>query len=238
MSDLSERTSAPATDASVADAPPVLPARVRWAVALGVPLLKLLASTWRVRTVNREAWEAIRRDGRPVVLALWHGEMLPLLVQHRDMGIAVLISEHRDGEIIARIAHAFGCETIRGSTSRGGSRALLELVGQLKRGGTVAITPDGPRGPRHHFAPGAVVAAHRAEVPMVALAAEVDRAWRLRSWDQFVIPKPFARVTVGYSAPTLVVAASARDAAAQAPAFETLMRDAHEGAARPVRSGG
>jgi lysophospholipid acyltransferase (LPLAT)-like uncharacterized protein len=200
-----------------------LPWRVRAAVAVGVPLLRALAGTWRVRTVNREGWDALRRDGTGVVLALWHGQMLPLLTTHRDSGIAVLISEHRDGEIIARVARAFGVGTVRGSTSRGGSRALLEMVAHLRRGGEVAITPDGPRGPRHRFSPGALVAAHRSGVPVVGMAAHADRAWRLRSWDEFEIPKPFARITVAYTAPIRVEAASAREAAAQADAFEARM---------------
>jgi lysophospholipid acyltransferase (LPLAT)-like uncharacterized protein len=146
-----------------------------------------------------------------------------MLVTHRDRGVAVLISEHRDGEIIARVAQAFGCRTVRGSTSRGGSRALLEMVAQLRRGIEVAVTPDGPRGPRHRFAPGALLAAHRAAAPVVGMVAHIERAWRLRSWDAFEIPKPFARITIAYTPATRVEAASAREAAAQAGAFEERM---------------
>ncbi|HZF67618.1 MAG TPA: lysophospholipid acyltransferase family protein [Gemmatirosa sp.] len=200
-----------------------LPWRVRAGVALGVPLLRLLARTWRVREVGREGLDTARREGAGVVLALWHGQMLPMLVTHRDRGVAVLISEHRDGEIIARVAHAFGCRTVRGSTSRGGSRALLEMVAQLRRGVEVAVTPDGPRGPRHQFAPGALLAAHRAAAPLVGMVAHIERAWRLRSWDEFEIPKPFSRITIAYTPATRVEAASARDAAAQAGTFEERM---------------
>ncbi len=83
-----------------------------------------------------------------MVIVLWHGELLPILWAHRDQGIAVLISTHADGEIIARICESLGCRTVRGSSSRGGVRALLELVRELEQGHEVAITPDGPRGPR------------------------------------------------------------------------------------------
>lgn len=206
--------------------------RVRWAVRLGVPLLRLLARTWRVREVGREGWRGRRAERQAVVVALWHGQMLPLLAHHRDEGVGVLVSEHRDGEIIARVVEAFGFATVRGSTSRGGSRALLEIVASLRRGREIAVTPDGPRGPRHHFAPGALVAAHRAGVPVVGVVAHVDRAWRLRSWDRFEIPKPFARIAVAYSAPTPVTGPTARAAAGAAPDFEALMRGLADEAAQ------
>jgi hypothetical protein len=122
------------------------------------------------------------------------------------------------------VVRAFGLETVRGSTSRGGARALLELVATLRRGRDVAVTPDGPRGPRHEFAPGALVAAQRAGAAVIGVAAHVDRAWRLRSWDAFEIPKPFARITVAYTPARGVPGGSARDAAAAAPAFGAELR--------------
>ncbi len=200
-----------------------VPPRVRWAVAAGSRVLRLLARTWRVREVGREGWNARRAAGRGVVVALWHGQMLPLVAHHRDEGVSVLISEHRDGEIIARVVRAFGFATVRGSTSRGGSRALLELVSVLRRGGEIAVTPDGPRGPRHAFAPGALVAANRAGVPIVGVVAHVDRCWRLSSWDRFEIPKPFARITVAYGEPRPVPGTTPREAAESAPAFTAMM---------------
>jgi lysophospholipid acyltransferase (LPLAT)-like uncharacterized protein len=200
-------------------------------VALGTGLLRALARTWRFREVGRDGWRARRAAGRPTVLALWHGQMLPLTAHHRGAGAAVLISEHRDGEIIARVVRAFGLETVRGSTSRGGARALLELVATLRAGRDVAVTPDGPRGPRHEFAPGALVAAHRAGAAVIGVAAHVDRAWRLRSWDAFEIPKPFARITVAYTPAREVPGSSAREAAAAAPAFGAELRALLEAAA-------
>ena len=199
--------------------------RVRWAVRLGVPVVRLLARTWRVREVGREGWNRMRREGRPVVVAIWHGEMLALLAHHQAQGVAVLISEHRDGEIIARIIQAFGFATVRGSTSRGGGRALLELVATLRRGREVCLTPDGPRGPWHSFAPGVAIAAARAGAPIVCVVAHVDRAWRLRSWDRFVVPKPFARITIAYSEPERVPGDTAREAATAVPALEARMAE-------------
>lgn len=199
--------------------------KVRWIVRLGVLLIRALGSTWRMRTINAEPLRALRADGRPVVLVLWHGEMLLPLWQHRDEGVAILVSEHRDGEIIARIVEALGCRTVRGSTSRGAARALIALTRELEAGHDIAITPDGPRGPAGSFAPGTVVAAYRAGAHVVAMGVHVARAWRLRSWDRFVIPKPFTRVTIAYSDPTPVEAADAREAAEQAPRFQALMQE-------------
>ncbi len=193
-------------------------------MALGGRALRALAGTWRVREVGREGWRARRAAGLPTVVAIWHGQMLPLLAHHRDEGVAVLVSEHRDGEIITRVLRAFGFQTVRGSTSRSGARALLELARTLRAGREVAVTPDGPRGPRHTFAPGALVAAQRGGAAVVGVAAHVDRAWRLGTWDGFEIPKPFARITVAYTPPRPVPGTSPRAAADAAPAFEAELR--------------
>lgn len=198
-------------------------AKVAVASAFGAVLVRLLGSTWRMSSRGRDGLDAARAAGQSVVITLWHGELLPILWHHRHQGISVLVSTHADGEIIARIAHSLGCRIVRGSSSRGGARALLELVRELDQGHEVAVTPDGPRGPRRRFAPGAVVAAMRAGVRVVAFGATVDRAWRLRSWDRFVIPKPFARISIVYSAATAVSAVSAREAESEATRFEELL---------------
>jgi lysophospholipid acyltransferase (LPLAT)-like uncharacterized protein len=198
----------------------------RIAAVAGPVLLRLLYSTWRVQEVNGEKWRALRAAHKPFVLALWHGQMLPLVVRHRDQGVKVLISEHRDGELIARIATGLGLDTIRGSTTRGAARALLAMATALTSGAEIAVTPDGPKGPARSFAPGTVIAAQRAAAPIVAIGVAASRAWRLRSWDSFMIPKPFARVVVAYSNPRYVDAPDARHAAEQAPAFEALLNTA------------
>lgn len=198
-------------------------AKVALASTLGGGFLRVLARTWRVTRVGEEHLDAVRSTGKPMVIVLWHGELLPILWAHRDQRIAVLISTHADGEIIARICESLGCRTVRGSSSRGGVRALLELVRELEAGHEVAITPDGPRGPRRIFASGAVVAAMRAQVPVIAFGAVVDRAWRLRSWDRFVVPKPFARVEVRYSEAARVETTNAREAEHEVPRFAQLL---------------
>ncbi|HEU4585034.1 MAG TPA: lysophospholipid acyltransferase family protein [Gemmatimonadaceae bacterium] len=197
--------------------------RIDWAVRLGVPLVRLLAATWRIREVNRSPSQRLRDGGKPVVFTLWHGEMLALLWHHRGEGITVLISEHGDGEIIARIAEALGFRTVRGSTSRGGGRALLGMSRTVQGGGDVAFTPDGPRGPARRFAPGALIVAQRTGAPVITLAVSASRAWRLKSWDRFMIPKPFSRIRVAYGDPVYLDVASPREAAEQSARFDSLM---------------
>lgn len=197
--------------------------RVRWIVRAGTALIRLLAMTWRMRADNDSAVRAARASGQRVIFTLWHGELLPLLWYHRNQGIAVVISEHRDGEIIAQIAERLGYATVRGSSSRGGSRALIGLMRALESGLDGAVTPDGPRGPAHVFAPGAAIASQRTGVPLLPIRASAARAWRLKSWDRFLVPKPFATVRVTYGALTPVTAASAREAAEQAPQLQAVL---------------
>ena len=200
--------------------------RARFSLLLGKGVLHGLARTWRFRVVNQAALTGLRASGRPFIYSLWHGPLLPLLWYHRGSNVAVLISEHSDGELIARAAESLGYRSIRGSTTRGAERALLSLVRELKEGRYVAVTPDGPKGPARRFAPGALIAAQRAGAPILPVAAGADRAWRLRSWDRFMIPKPFARITVAYGTPAVVDAPSARAAASEGPRIEALMNAA------------
>jgi hypothetical protein len=205
--------------------------RIALAVRAGTMLLRLLAMTWRFSHENRAGLTSLRARREPVIMVLWHGELLPCLWCFRNGGIIVLISRHTDGEILARIAESLGYGTIRGSTSRGGARAILELSKALERGREVAVTPDGPRGPRHVFAPGALALAQRSGAYVVCGRVRANRAWQLRSWDRFLIPKPFARVTVTYSDPQRVHAATSRAAEEQARRFEGLMESLGAGLA-------
>ena len=209
---------APRDARSVSDA-----RRARWLSLVGSWIIRMLGVTWRVRMIDVRAVDALRHDGHPVALLLWHGQLLPLLYVMRFQSIACLISTHRDGELIAQVARRLGCKLIRGSSSRGADRALLGLVRTLRDGFTVAVTPDGPRGPYRSFAPGALVAAHRASAPVVAFGVHASRAWVLKSWDQFMIPKPFARLTIVFDTPMRVPGNDARDAADAVPLFTERM---------------
>jgi lysophospholipid acyltransferase (LPLAT)-like uncharacterized protein len=205
-----------------------LPWRERAALLVGSGALRLVGRTWRFRVVNGDTVRNLRSSERSFIFALWHGHLLPLLWYHRDQGVMVLISEHRDGELVARAAESLGYGLIRGSTTRGADRALISLVRELESGHEIAITPDGPRGPAEKFAPGALVAAQRSDSFILPVAISASRSWRMRSWDRFMIPKPFARVTIAYGEPTKVLATNPRAAAEEAPRFERLMSDAIE----------
>jgi lysophospholipid acyltransferase (LPLAT)-like uncharacterized protein len=197
--------------------------KVRWTVRAGTAVIRLLALTWRVRVENDEELNAARASNRRVIYTLWHGELLPLLWHHRGRRIAVVISEHKDGEIIARIAERLGYTTVRGSSSRGGSRALIGLMRAIESGRDGAVTPDGPRGPAHVFAPGAAIASQRTGAPLLPVRASASWAWRLKSWDRFLVPKPFARVRVVYGPLTQVDAPSPREAAEQATRLQAVL---------------
>jgi lysophospholipid acyltransferase (LPLAT)-like uncharacterized protein len=201
------------------------PWRSRLLLLLGSGFLQVLARTWRIRVVNYGPVGDLRRAKQGFIFSLWHGQLLPLLWSHRDQGSLVLISEHRDGELVARAATSLGFGLIRGSTTRGADRALISIGRELRAGREVGITPDGPRGPARKFAPGALVAAQRADSFIVPTVAVADRAWHLRSWDRFMIPKPFARVTIAYGPPTKVMGSTPRAAADEAERFENLMSE-------------
>jgi len=206
--------------------------RVVWSARVGTLAIRLLGATWRIRRLAGDEYRARHAAGLPVIFVLWHGQMLPLLYSHRAFGAAVLISEHADGEIIARVAARLGFRLIRGSTSQSAARALIGLVRELEAGSDIAITPDGPRGPNRSVAPGVLVAAFRARVPLVPVGVAVDRAWRLKTWDGFVIPKPFARITIRYGPLAPVKATTARGAGEAGPWLSQLMDDVEQAAAR------
>jgi lysophospholipid acyltransferase (LPLAT)-like uncharacterized protein len=199
--------------------------KTRVAITAGGWIVRMLSRTWRYRVVGNEGLLARAPGTQPVVYTLWHGQMLPTLCAHR-FKTGVIISEHKDGEIIARIIALFGLFGVRGSSSRGGTRALLEAVRVVEQGVDMAFTPDGPRGPRHSFAQGALILAHRAHVPLVFILAHSDQKWQLGSWDGFEIPKPFARITVLYTAPIALDDADVRVAAARTDEFRARMLDA------------
>lgn len=170
----------------------------RLALRAGHRLVLALGATWRIRHVGREHVDRAR-DGRgPVLYVFTHGVLLPLSYTHRSRDIRVLISESRDGEIIARVTERLGFGSVRGSSSRGGARAVVAMAAAGRAGRDLAITPDGPRGPRGSVAPGTVITSSRSGVPVVPVGVAARPAWRARSWDRFLVPAPFARVWVVY----------------------------------------
>lgn len=180
--------------------------RLRFALAgtAGRWLLDALMATVRFRVEHGERYEQFERRGEPVIFAVWHGRLLPLTYHHRDRGITTIISRSADGEYIARVVEGWGYHTVRGSTSRGGGEALRGLVKAARRGHSLAITPDGPRGPRQELQHGVITAAQLSGLPIIPLGGGCTRAWWPGSWDRFCVPKPFSAVTVRYGEPRYV----------------------------------
>ena len=166
--------------------------------------VRALAASWRIRLVHEDRWRVLLGEGKPVVFLLWHEALLPLLWQHRGQGVAIVVSEARDGQYLSDLAASLGYRAVRGSSTRGGARALLGAVRELQAGRSIAFTPDGPRGPRRELKPGVIAAAQRGGGVVVPIHAEADRAWRLHSWDRFMIPQPLARVLISYGRPFTV----------------------------------
>jgi lysophospholipid acyltransferase (LPLAT)-like uncharacterized protein len=166
--------------------------------------MKALASSWKIRVKHEERWRKLYLARQAHVFLLWHEALLPLLWQHRGQGISIVVSEAREGRYLADFAASLGYRSLYGSSTRGGARALLGAVRELQAGHAVAFTPDGPRGPRRELKPGVVVAAQRGGAVIVPVHAEADRAWRLHSWDRFMIPKPLAPVWITYGHPFAV----------------------------------
>ncbi len=179
--------------------------KLRWAdtiaARVGLALLRALAATWRYRVTGFEHIRALRETRRPFLFVLWHSRILPLLYRHRGEDIVMLISRHRDGGYLADLGARWGYRSVRGSTQRGGEVGLLGIVRALQAGAVVAMTPDGPRGPRERVQPGAIAAAQHADVPLIAVGARPTSAWYLESWDRMCIPKPFAAIDVRYGPP-------------------------------------
>ena len=184
-----------------------------WLLELLAPLLlRAFALTWRVRRVGEPGLALLRSD-RPWIVAMWHGRMLCLMPMrhHRGRDIGVLVSPSDDGGLAQQALRRFRYRVVRGSLSRGGARALREMHEHLVAGGQLVVTPDGPRGPRHGMNVGIAWLARSSGAAILPVGVAVDRAWRLRSWDRFTIPKPFARLRVVYGDPVPVPVAASDD---------------------------
>jgi lysophospholipid acyltransferase (LPLAT)-like uncharacterized protein len=169
--------------------------KISVAAVLGSLIVLVLGATLRVRRIGR------RDPGRGVIYAFWHGRLLIPLFTHRGRGISILVSQHRDGEIISRVTRILGYDPVRGSTTRGGARALRQMIRRARDGRCLAVTPDGPRGPRHVFQSGTVKLAQLTGYPILPVGIGVDRKKELSSWDRFTIPLPFSRCVYVYGNP-------------------------------------
>ena len=170
----------------------------------GGTVLDALFGTLTYDVQGAEHHTRYTRAGQPVIYAIWHGRLLPPAYLHRGEGVVTLISRSADGEYLARLLGHWGFENVRGSSSRGGSEALRELVRHCRRGRSLAITPDGPRGPMQKLKIGVLSAAQLSGAPIIPATSVANRGWWPGKWDRFLIPKPFARVRVRYGEPMVV----------------------------------
>ena len=168
---------------------------------VGYPLINALGHTLRWRVEGAERYDAVLASGRQPIMAFWHGRILSGTLYFQRRGIVVITSENFDGEWIARIIQRFGFGTARGSSSRGGLRAMLQLVRDMEKGRPAAFTLDGPRGPARVAQPGAIWLARATGNPVVPFHMEASSKWTARSWDQTQIPKPFTTVAVAIGDP-------------------------------------
>ena len=213
--------------------------RVRAAAiaSIATPLLGALARTlsWTVDGV--EHYDAVIRSGKQPILAFWHGRILPGLFYFRDRRIVVITSQNFDGEWIARIIMRFGYGTARGSTSRGGPRALAQMRRDLAAGKAVAFTVDGPRGPARVAQAGAIWLAGATGHPVLPFHVEADRFWTTKSWDRGQIPKPFAKMRLAIGAPLTVSGTSKEEVERGRQSLEQSLRALESRAATGVKSG-
>jgi hypothetical protein len=171
----------------------------RWLIAVGFHLLQLWARTLRYE-IDDQAGVVGKRLSDNYIGALWHNRLLifPFVLRRffSDRHGAALISASRDGELLADAIKRFGFDVVRGSSSRLGATAILQLTDVLASGRDVVITPDGPRGPAYELGPGIIFLAQKSGAAVVPVNMEYSSSWRIKSWDRFFVPRPFAKVRV------------------------------------------
>ena len=174
--------------------------RVVWA------LLWLLGRTWRFEVIAEEGATPLLfgLGAGPEIYCFWHQCVLPCTVYYRRTGAVILISNSFDGELITRILRLFGYDAVRGSSSRGGREGLLGLAHVIESGRTAIFVADGPLGPIYQTKMGPIKLAQMTGAPIGAFHLEPEHAWTLRSWDRFLIPKPFTRICVSWAKATRV----------------------------------
>ncbi len=167
----------------------------------GAFFIRLLISTVTVEERPAKYPKKLKQQGKDVIYALWHSCILIPAYTGRNLGIKVLISQHTDGEYIARVARRLGFGTVRGSTTRKGVNALLNMIKKVNEGTSLAITPDGPQGPRFVIQPGIIFLGQKTSCPIIPISIGLTKYWELPSWDGFRIPKPFSKAIVIYGDP-------------------------------------
>lgn len=168
---------------------------------LAALIIRLLHLSIRPKTFGREHLEGCWSRGENPILSLWHDQLLLMVMGYPGDRIRVLISASKDGELLARVMQCFGIDAIRGSSTRGGRKAFKELVATASEPIDLAITPDGPQGPRHQLKDGVIALARVSRRPVLPLTFVCSRGHRFASWDRFLLPFPFSRGAFFYGKP-------------------------------------
>lgn len=187
------------------DSPKQFRLRQRVSLAVLPPVaafvLKTVAATCRFEVQGRQHLDATIASHGRALIGIWHEILALAACQFRNTGGHTLTSYSYDGEMAARVVRHFGLHALRGSSSKGGAEALRDMAEAVQQVTFLGFTLDGPRGPRRAAKPGIAVLSARTGIPVVPMAMAAEPAWRLRSWDRFIFPKPGARIMVAFGAP-------------------------------------
>ena len=175
---------------------------------IGIKFASLVFHVWmktlRIRIVNNPAVAKSINEQRNFISAFWHGSMMIGWYIHRKKNTAALVSQSKDGDVLASVLEKWKYNVVRGSSSIGGHDALNTMVELVRKNYSLAITPDGPRGPIHKMKAGAVITAKKSSVPIYLAGIGIKNKFVLKSWDHFEVPKPLSKVVVIYSDPILI----------------------------------
>jgi lysophospholipid acyltransferase (LPLAT)-like uncharacterized protein len=185
---------------------------------LGYWIIRILCSSLRWEKIDWNSLESIHNSGKQAIIAFWHGRIFMGTYAFRQRRIVVMTSQNRDGEYIARVIKRFGYGVARGSSTRGSRGAIVEMLRHLKEKRDVAFTMDGPLGPRYVAKPGAAYVAWKSGNPVLPFSVSVEKKWVVRSWDHFIVPKPFSRALLILGTPIYVDADAANEPIAKAEA--------------------
>lgn len=161
-------------------------------------IILILGHTWRLHFIG---WDKVLEYNTSVLYAFWHENLLPVLFSHRGRGVGIIVSMSLDGELIARVLKLLGYKVFRGDTEKRGREVIQELIKYGRDGHEIAITPDGPKGPRRAVKKGVFVIARKAQIPLLAVKIEAETCFRFSSWDRFVFPLPFSRIKISINGP-------------------------------------
>ncbi len=166
--------------------------------------IRLLLKTLRIKTVNGESVTKFIHEKKNFVTAFWHGSMMIGWFIHRNDNAAALVSQSKDGDVLASTLEKWNYHVVRGSSSSGGNDALTIMILLIREGFSLAITPDGPRGPIYNMKAGAVITAKKSNAPLFLVGIGIKKKIVLKSWDRFEVPIPFSKVVAVYSEPIFI----------------------------------